>query len=83
MSVSQQITSLHTTKKSQIKGKDHFFQEMKQEMKKVSWTTKEELLVCTKIVVSAIFALGMGIYAVDLFIRFVLHCLSNFFCFVS
>jgi len=77
MSVSQKIAELSAAKKKKAKTKSHFFKDMKEEMKKVSWTTREELLTCTRIVVGAIFALGIGIYAVDLFIRFVLQGIGS------
>ena len=72
MTASQKITKLSSSKK---KGK--FFQEMKDELKKVSWTTKEELRLCTKIVLIAIFLLGLGIYGIDLSIRFVLDGIGS------
>lgn len=72
MSVSQKIAELSTSKKRKLKPKHSFFQDMKEEMRKVSWTTKEELRTCTKIVVGAVFVLGFGIYIVDLIIRYVL-----------
>ena len=43
------------------------------ELKKVTWTSKEELIVFTKIVVGATFLLGLGIYGVDLLIKGVLN----------
>jgi preprotein translocase subunit SecE len=43
--------------------------EFRDELKKVSWTTKEELKLFTKIVVGATFILGLGIYVVDLMIK--------------
>lgn len=46
-----------------------FIRELKEELKKVSWTTKEELFFFTKIVVGATFILGFGIYIVDLCIK--------------
>ena len=74
MSVSQKIAELSAAKKKKAKAKKtHFFQDMKEEMKKVSWTTKEELGTCTKIVIGAVFALGLGIYVVDLVIRYALQ----------
>ena len=36
-------------------------QELKEELKKVSWTTKEELKLSTKIVIGATFLFGLGI----------------------
>ena len=46
-----------------------FIQDLKEELKKVSWTTQEELKFSTKMVVGATFFLGMGIYFVDLVIK--------------
>ncbi len=42
-------------------------------MKKVSWTSKEELIFCTKAVIVATFVFGLTIYAVDLGIRGILQ----------
>jgi preprotein translocase subunit SecE len=50
----------------------HYIQELKDELKKVSWTTKEELKLSTKVVIGAIFLFGMGIYLFDLVIKGVL-----------
>lgn len=46
-----------------------FIQDLKAELKKVSWTTKEELLLSTKVVVVATFILGLGIYMIDLIVK--------------
>jgi len=51
--------------------------EFKEELKKVSWTTKDELKFFTKIVVGATFILGMGIYVVDLLIKGSLQLIGN------
>ena len=53
-----------------------FVQDLKEELKKVSWTTKEELLSCTKVVVLSTFIFGMGIYLVDLMIKGVLQSIK-------
>ena len=55
----------------------HFLQELKEELKKVNWTTKEELKVSTKVVICAIFLFGMGIYLFDLVIRGVLDAIAQ------
>ncbi len=47
----------------------NFLRELKQELKKVSWTTKEELVQSAKMVVGATFFLGLGIYLIDLTIK--------------
>lgn len=45
------------------------FSELKQEFKRISWTSKAELRAYTKIVIGAIFIVGLGIYVVDLVAR--------------
>jgi preprotein translocase subunit SecE len=56
-----------------------FVGDVKAELKRISWASPEELRVYTKIVVGATFALGMGIYVVDLCIQMVLHGISALF----
>jgi preprotein translocase SecE subunit len=46
-----------------------FIKELKEELRKVSWTTKAELSSCTKIVVLSTIVFGLGIYGVDLIIK--------------
>ncbi len=55
------------------KKKVSYFREVQNEMKKVSWTSKEELIFCTKAVIVATFVFGLTIYAVDLGIRGILQ----------
>lgn len=58
-------------KSSEKKRKDPlvFIGELKEELKKVTWTTKRELISCTKIVLISTFCFGIGIYVVDLAIK--------------
>lgn len=42
---------------------------LKEELKKVNWTTKAELILCTKIVLWSTLLFGLGIYLVDLVIK--------------
>ncbi len=77
MSVSEKVVQLNTARKKGAKTKEKkgagvFFRDMKEEMARVSWTTQDELRNCTKIVVTSIFAFGIGVYVADLFIRFFL-----------
>jgi preprotein translocase subunit SecE len=65
----EQLSSQTETKPS----KTSYVRELKEELRKVTWTSKEELLVFTKIVVGATFALGIGIYGIDLLIKGVLN----------
>jgi preprotein translocase subunit SecE len=59
------------------KKKSNYFREVQQELKKVTWTTKEELKTCTKIVIGATFMLGFGIYFSDLIIQHSLQLISS------
>jgi|GEM_PF-2666335 len=56
-----------------------FVQEVKEELKKVSWTSIKELKLSTKIVVISTFSFGLGIYLVDLAVKGVLHSVSTLF----
>ncbi|NGX50580.1 MAG: Protein translocase subunit SecE [Chlamydiae bacterium] len=76
MTVSQKVTDLRVAKRKRAMRLG-FFREMKEEMKMVSWTTREELRLCGKIVIGAIFALGLGIYLVDLTLRLFLSGTGN------
>jgi preprotein translocase subunit SecE len=73
----EQLSSQTETKpapdKSRGKLGTSYISELKAELNKVTWTTKEELIFFTKIVVGSTFALGLGIYAIDLLIQGVLN----------
>jgi len=78
--------NLMDTKKGQKTGGDSrgamtkfvtFFGDVKQEIQKITWTSKDELRTYTKIVVGATFALGLGIYAIDVCLRSTLDALST------
>lgn len=77
MTVSQKIADLNAAKIKKVKRNGSFLRDMKGEMKRVSWTTKDELRTCGKIVIGSIFVLGIGIYLVDLVIRLVLDGIGN------
>lgn len=59
------------------KKKASYLREVQNELKKVTWTSKEELLFCTKAVIIATFVFGLSIYVVDLGIRGVLELVGN------
>lgn len=59
-------------------GAFHFFGEVKQEFKKISWTDKEELKVYTKVVVAFTFLFGMSVLFVDVIIQQALSSLNGF-----
>lgn len=60
---------LHMQSTLKKKPKLSYLQEIKGELKRVSWTTKEELMHSTKVVIAVTFACGIGIYFVDLLIK--------------
>lgn len=55
-----------------------YFREVQNELKKVTWTSKEELIFCTKTVVIATILFGLGIYVVDLGLRGILDLANHF-----
>ena len=59
------------------KKKLSYFREVQQELKKVTWTSKGELLFCTKAVILATIFFGFAIYTVDLGIRGALDGAAN------
>ncbi|MBI3508139.1 MAG: preprotein translocase subunit SecE [Chlamydiia bacterium] len=59
------------------KRKLSYFREVQQELKKVTWTSKEELIFCTKAVIVATFLFGFAVYFIDLAIRGGLDLVSS------
>lgn len=59
------------------KKKVSYFREVQNELKKVTWTSKEELIFCTKAVIIATFLFGLTIYVVDLGIRGVMETAAS------
>lgn len=54
-----------------------YFEGLKSEYRKITWTTKEELFFYTKLVIGASFIAGFAIYGVDLLIQGFLRVLSS------
>lgn len=54
-----------------------YIQELKDELKKVNWTTQEELRFATKMVVLSTVFFGLGIYLVDFFVKGSLDAVKN------
>lgn len=69
----QQTVHVSSEKNSTVNDKrmnfTDFVGEVKAELKRISWTSPEELKTYTKIVVGATFVCGMGIYFMDLLIQ--------------
>jgi len=53
-----------------------FVGDVKAEIGKITWTSREEMQTYVKVVVGATFFFGMGIYFVDLIIQGILNGLS-------
>ena len=66
------MTAMATGEKKKLS----YFREVQNELKKVTWTTKEELLFSTKAVVIATFVFGFAIYFADLVIRHAIDWIS-------
>lgn len=60
------------------KRKKNFFREVQGEFKKISWTTKLELILSTKIVLIGILFFSFAIYFADILIRNVLNLINLF-----
>jgi preprotein translocase subunit SecE len=67
--------SQQNEKSTLVKSGD-FLGDMKSEFKKITWTEPDALRTYTKVVVGATFAVGLGIYLVDLGIQLVLATLE-------
>ena len=72
--------SLEEVKESKIKFS--YFRDLRSEFKKISWTSRSELISNTKVVISSIFLFGLAIYVADIFIRFLLGLISSFSKFI-
>ena len=55
---------------------------IKEELRKITWTSPDELRVYTQITVGATFVLGLSIYLIDLFIQYSLMGISNIVRFI-
>lgn len=60
-----------------------FIGDVKSEFKKINWTSREELLVYTKVVVATTFFFGISIYVADLVIQSVLMGLNAIIRWIS
>jgi preprotein translocase subunit SecE len=71
----QQITSATETPVTKRKVQD-FVADLKSEIHKIHWTSRDELLVYAQIVVWMTLVMGLGIYILDLFIQGSLNTLN-------
>lgn len=61
----------------EIKKRGAGFAELKTEFKRVEWTSKDELITYTKVVLASIFLFGMLVYLVDLSIQSLLSGIAG------
>ena len=66
-----------------VKKAKEFVADVRSEIQKITWTSREELITYTQIVVSAMFICGMSIYALDLLIQGTLNGLHFLLSFIS
>lgn len=74
--VQQKVAAEKTFSKIRVRD---FIEDLKAEIYRITWTTREELIVYTKIVVASTFVFGLGIYCTDLIIQGLMNGLSLFF----
>jgi preprotein translocase subunit SecE len=80
----QTVTTVSTKENQATQWKpQELVGEIKDEFKKISWTSPEELKTYTQIVVGATFFFGIGIYVIDLFIHSLLNGLALGIRFIS
>lgn len=84
MEVKKPQQSTATGQSFSIKRAQDFVADVKSEIQKITWTSREELVTYTKIVVGATFVFGMAIYLLDLMIQgtlgslnFLMHLISG------
>jgi len=65
------------------KKKLSYFREIQSEFKKITWTTKLELIAFTKIVLCSTLIFGFLIYLADLFIRNVFLLINVIFRWIA
>ena len=54
-----------------------YFRQIQKELSQVSWTSREELLLSTKIVLISILVFSMAIYATDFIIHLLISSIGN------
>ena len=60
------------------KKKVSYFRRILKEFKNISWTSKDELITSTKVVVISTFVCAFGIYFIDMMIKSFLSLIGNF-----
>ena len=78
--MSQKIVTLTQKDKKFVKSniirKVGVVKRFKDELKKVTWTSKKDLIAYTKVVVISTFVFGIGIYVIDIVVRDILNLIN-------
>lgn len=62
---------------SQLAGVNELAGNVREELSKVTWTSREEMQLYIKVVVLSTLAFGLGVYIVDVFIQSILNGLGT------
>jgi len=57
------------TMKEKEKNRTTYFREVQKELKKISWVSKKDLFMLTKVVLGATLICGLGIYVADVTVQ--------------
>lgn len=63
--------------KSKIRSFFRYLEALKEELKKVSWTSKAELKTSVKVVIVSTFLFGFAVYVADIVIKMCLQGISS------
>ena len=74
----QSTTTSQASATATAKKAESFLTGIKSEFGKINWTSREELITYTKIVVGATVLFGFGVYVMDLLIRSLLNGIEIF-----
>lgn len=83
MEIKKTPQTIATEQESASKRVRDFVADIKSEIHKVTWTSREELIVYSKIVVLMTLVFGMSIYILDLMIQGTLGALSLILRFIG
>ena len=71
------MADTNVTKKSGGNKIAKYFRECKAELKKVTWTPKDEVLKSFKLVIAAVVGIGVAIAVVDLASSFIINTIAG------
>lgn len=78
----EQLDSGSSSNSKSKSPKKNFLENLKTEIKQITWTSRSDLFLFAKIIVIATFGMGLSIYGTDLFIKGFLNIIRKFFHFI-